>query len=66
MKKLSADDINIGISKIENLYLFDILDHILVRLDSEKNHIIHRDIDGIQWEINCINPYGELYPEKIL
>lgn len=66
MNKLSVDEINTGVNKIESLYLLEILDTLLQRLHFEKNHIINRDIDGIQWEINCLNPFSELYPEKIL
>lgn len=66
MKKLTVDEINTGINKIESLYLLEILDALLQRLHYETEHIIDRDVDGIKWEINCINPYGELYPEKIL
>lgn len=66
MKKLTVDKINTGINKIESLYLLQILDTLLQRLYYENTQIIDRDIDGIIWEINCINPYGELYPEKIL
>ncbi len=66
MNKLSIDEINNGINKIESLYLLSILDALLQRFDSEGIHIINREIDGLEWEINCLNPYGELYPEKIL
>lgn len=66
MNKLTVDEINTGIKKIENLYLLNILDTLLERLYADNTHIVNRNIDGIQWDINCINPFGELYPEKIL
>ena len=66
MDKLTVNEIKTGINKIESLYLIDILDTLIQRLYYEKQHIIELDIDGIKWEINCINPFGELYPERIL
>lgn len=66
MNKLTSDEINTGIQKIESLYLLEILDTLLQRFHSDNIHIIESDVDGIKWEIHCINPYSELYPERVL
>lgn len=66
MNKLTADEINTGIQKIESLYLLEILDTLLQRFHYDQIHIIESDVDGIKWETHCLNPFGELYPEEIL
>lgn len=66
MKSATSDEIIEGIKKIENCYLNDILNTILERLRNNKDYIIDCEEDGYYWKIECINPYGELDPEKIL
>ena len=66
MNKLTSEQITEAIKEVAPCYLNDILNAVLQRLHNQKDYAMIAEIDGYQWNIECINPYGELYPEKIL
>lgn len=66
MKNPTIEQVTTAIKTLNPLYVNDILDAVLMRLHQENETLIRRDIEGYVWDIKCINPHGELYPERIL